>query len=79
MNADDHPFMKQFHRSNDEKRSLIIVPEEEWDAWLGCRNSEEARSFFQLYPSAFMTSEPAPKTLRKKKDSPSDGVLDLNS
>lgn len=68
MNADDHPFMNQFHRSTEEKRSLIIVPEAEWDAWLGCRNPEEARSFFQLYPPAFMVSEPAPKAAKKQTD-----------
>lgn len=60
MNADNHPFMKQFQRSKEQKRSLIIVPEAEWDAWLGCRNPKEAQLFFQLYPPAFMVSEPAP-------------------
>lgn len=65
MNADDHPFMNQFHRARDEKRSLIIVPAAEWDDWLGCRNPEEARSFFQLYPPELMVSEPAPKSSKK--------------
>jgi putative SOS response-associated peptidase YedK len=28
MNADDHPLMKRFHRTDDEKRSLIIFPKD---------------------------------------------------
>ncbi len=25
INADDHPFMKQFHKPNDEKRSIVVI------------------------------------------------------
>ncbi|MGZ3237099.1 MAG: SOS response-associated peptidase family protein [Burkholderiaceae bacterium] len=34
VNADNHPFMKQFHKPRDEKRSLVIVRPDEYDAWL---------------------------------------------
>ena len=61
VNADDHPLMARFHRPGSEKRSLVIVPRDEYDAWLGCRNPEVARSFLQEYPSTLMRAEPAPK------------------
>lgn len=67
VNSDDHELMRRFHKPGDEKRSLIIVPRAEWDNWLGCRNPEEARSFFGLYPANLMMAEPAPTIAAKKK------------
>ena len=68
VNADDHPLMAHFHRPGSEKRSLVIVPREEYDAWLGCRDPEVARSFLRQYPAELMGAEPAPKPARAKKD-----------
>ena len=61
VNADDHPLMNHFHRPGSEKRSLVIVPQDEYDAWLTCRDPEVARSFMRLYPADKMGAEPAPK------------------
>lgn len=61
VNADNHPLMQHFHRPGSEKRSLVIVPQEDYDAWLACRDPEVARSFMRLYPAEQMGSEPAPK------------------
>jgi putative SOS response-associated peptidase YedK len=61
INADQHPLMQRFHRADDEKRSLVIVPPEEYDAWLGCKNPELARSFLRLYPAELMAAAPKPK------------------
>lgn len=58
INADDHPFMRRFHKPGDEKRSLVIVRPEDYDAWLECKNPEIARTFLQLYPSELLTSTP---------------------
>lgn len=66
VNSDDHELMRRFHKPGDEKRSLIIVPRGEWDNWLGCRNPEEARSFFRLYPAELMSAQPAPSTRPKR-------------
>jgi putative SOS response-associated peptidase YedK len=60
INADAHPLMRRFHRPDDEKRSLVIVPRDEYDAWLSCRDPELARSFLRPYPSDLMAAEPAP-------------------
>jgi hypothetical protein len=27
INADDHPFMRQYHKSEDEKRMVVILNE----------------------------------------------------
>lgn len=61
VNADDHEVMKHFHRPGDEKRSLVIVPPDDYEAWLLCKDPELARSFMGLYPAELMGSEPAPK------------------
>lgn len=70
MNADDHPLMKRFHRSGEEKRSLIIVPQSEWDEWLMCKDPERARTFAKPYPAELMAAAPAPLPPRLKKTEP---------
>lgn len=50
INADDHPFMKRFHRQGEKKRSLVIVPASGYDEWLGCKDREHARTYLQPYP-----------------------------
>lgn len=34
VNADTHPFMCQYHRPEDEKRMIVVLREEDYDAWL---------------------------------------------
>ena len=34
INSDHHPFMKQFHAPKDEKRSIIVIPEQYRKDWL---------------------------------------------
>jgi putative SOS response-associated peptidase YedK len=34
INADQHPFMRQFHKPTDEKRMVVILPEDSYSAWL---------------------------------------------
>jgi len=67
VNADENPLMKRFHKPADEKRALVIVPEDEFDNWLTCTETEVARSFFALYPADKMTSREAPIPPRKSK------------
>lgn len=66
INADDHPFMKRFHKPGDEKRSLVIIHENDWDEWLDCKNPEFARLFLQHYPPELFKGEPMPQPPRKK-------------
>lgn len=34
VNADDHTFMRDFHKPDDEKRMVVILPEDSYEAWL---------------------------------------------
>ena len=34
VNADQHPFMRQFHKPEDEKRMIVILPRDRFDEWL---------------------------------------------
>lgn len=48
INANQHPFMKQFHNPNDEKRSIIVIPEESRQDWLHCDHKEANEFFFEM-------------------------------
>jgi hypothetical protein len=64
--------MKHFHRPGQEKRSLVIVPLDDYEALLDRRDPELARSFLRLYPSELMAAAPAPQTPRRKAE-PGEG------
>ena len=74
VNADEHPLMARFHRPGSEKRSLVIVPREEYAAWLECRDPEVARTFLRAYPLSLMRAEPAPMPARRRIASNSTDV-----
>lgn len=61
VNADEHEVMKRFHKPGDEKRSLVVIPYADYDAWLNCKNPELARSFMTLFPAELMSCASAPK------------------
>ena len=50
VNADDHPFMRNFHKPGDEKRMVVILAEDEYDPWIKA-SAEESRAFLKQYPS----------------------------
>lgn len=45
INADLHPLLRRMHKPGDEKRSLVIVPQRDYDTWLGCRDPDLARTY----------------------------------
>ncbi len=67
INADAHPLMRRFHKPDDEKRALVVLPPEDVDAWLQCRDPELARSFLRPYPAEAMKAWAAPTTPRAPK------------
>ena len=67
VNADDHPLMKRFHRPGAEKRSVVIIPPTEYEDWLNCKSTDEARSFLRPYPVEAMHAEPFPLPPRVPK------------
>lgn len=50
VNADDHPFMRNFHKPGDEKRMVVILGEDDYDPWINA-SAEESRAFLKQYPS----------------------------
>ncbi|PVY81036.1 putative SOS response-associated peptidase YedK [Cupriavidus alkaliphilus] len=71
VNADKHPVMNRMHAPGKEKRSVVIVPRQQWDDWLACRDPEVARTFMNLFPAEAMATEPAP-IVRRTKERPQD-------
>lgn len=55
VNADDHAFMRKFHKPEDEKRMIVILPEEQYEAWLSA-SPEESRPFLRQYPAELLIS-----------------------
>lgn len=60
INADVHSVMKQFHAPGDEKRSIVVMQDDEYLPWLQS-NPDTARSLLKLAPHQFLKSEPAPR------------------
>jgi putative SOS response-associated peptidase YedK len=75
VNSEEHPLMRRFHKPGDEKRSVVIVRPNDYDDWLTCKSTEEARSFLNLYPSELMAAVPAP--IERKKSAPPDDLQPL--
>ena len=50
VNADAHPLMRQFHKPDDEKRMVVILPQARYSDWLQA-GAQEAPDFMQLYPA----------------------------
>jgi len=61
INADGHPLMQRFHKPGDEKRSVVILPDEAWGDWLRAKSESAARGFFRGFDSGAFVAEPAPR------------------
>ena len=48
INSDNHPFMKQFHAPDNEKRSIIVIPEEYRKDWLNVDKENAHEYFFEM-------------------------------
>jgi putative SOS response-associated peptidase YedK len=59
VNADDHPLMNQYHRPDDEKRMVVILPNGSIRDWLKA-SASESREFMRQYPADRLTAEPRP-------------------
>ncbi len=67
INADRHSFMKQFHKPDDEKRSIIVIPDHLRNDWLNCKHTD-APDFFLDMPLNEFTSLPKAE-MNKSKNS----------
>lgn len=77
INADQHAIMRRTHKPEDEKRCLVIVPQEEYGNWLSCRQPEMARRWLANYPADKMLLEPKPlPVMQKPVDMPNLSLFD---
>ncbi|MGH8647125.1 MAG: SOS response-associated peptidase family protein [Gammaproteobacteria bacterium] len=61
INSDLHPLMSRFHKSGKEKRSVVVLPPDSYDAWLDAKSDAEARSLFQLFDESQFDAGPVEK------------------
>lgn len=61
VNADDHDFMRNYHKPQEEKRMVVILPEGAYGAWLEATPSE-SRDFLQQYPADLLRAEAPGRT-----------------
>ncbi|WP_262378266.1 hypothetical protein [Pseudomonas sp. WS 5532] len=50
INADDHSFMRNYHKPQDEKRMVVILPRGLYGDWLKAPASDSAE-FMRQYPA----------------------------
>ena len=44
VNADSHPVMRRFHKPCDEKRTVVVLDDNEVHAWLAAPNEDTMRA-----------------------------------
>ncbi|MBI2724920.1 MAG: SOS response-associated peptidase family protein [Polaromonas sp.] len=59
MNATDHALLKNFHRPEDEKRIVVILPESRYESWLDAP-AELSMDFIRQYPAENLVATPVP-------------------
>ena len=60
VNASGHPVMQHFHKPEDEKRSIVVLHDQDYGLWLTASQAQ-ARRLLALAPDGLLGSEPAPK------------------
>lgn len=50
INANDHRVMRQFHKPDDEKRMVVILDDQDFDAWLQAP-ANDSQAFLRQYPA----------------------------
>lgn len=63
INADHHPLMRRFHKPGEEKRSLVIIPPQQYEEWLNAGDPERAPAMLVHPEAARMKAWPAPRAL----------------
>jgi putative SOS response-associated peptidase YedK len=58
INADSHPKMSQFHKPTDEKRMVVILPEDRYQGWLRAP-TEASMAFMQPYAAENLVAQAA--------------------
>lgn len=64
VSADDHPLMSRFHAPGKDKRSVVVLDNDAWDAWLQGREESDLRRLLRTFDPERMSAEPAPRAAR---------------
>ena len=67
INVDQHPLMRQFHATTDEKRSIAVIPPELRASWLNANHTSATELLLEL-KSAEYTAYPAPRVKANPHD-----------
>lgn len=69
VNADNHELFRLFHRPQDEKRMVVILREDQYDAWLDA-SAAHAMDFMRQFPAHLLIATPEPERGKRKKTDP---------
>ncbi|WP_229676214.1 SOS response-associated peptidase family protein [Polaromonas eurypsychrophila] len=58
-NAADHALLKSYHRAEDEKRIIVILPESRYADWLDAP-PEQTQDFIRHFPADNLVATPMP-------------------
>jgi putative SOS response-associated peptidase YedK len=58
INAAEHPLMRNFHKPEDEKRMVVILPEAQYDEWLQA-SAAKSMEFMQPYQAELLIASTA--------------------
>ena len=61
IHAAGHEVMQHFHKPEDEKRSVVVLKEDNYLSWLHA-DTVQARTMLRLAPGGLLTSHAAPRT-----------------
>lgn len=62
INAGTHPIMSRMHKPKDEKRMVVILDPDDYDAWLATP-PEQALGWMRQFPADLLAAEPAPRVV----------------
>jgi len=80
INATQHELFKQFHRVEDEKRMVVILHEDQYDAWLEAP-AFVSMDFMRQFPAHLLIATAEPERGKRRKKGPDEGdvgELDLS-
>jgi putative SOS response-associated peptidase YedK len=67
INADGHPLMRRVHKPDDEKRSVVVLNDGDWDAWSLARTESDIRHFLQPFAADLFRAEADPRLVPAKR------------
>ncbi len=62
INADEHPFMRQYHKPDDEKRMVVILNDGDYGAWLEAPTID-SHSYLRQFPADGLLAEQPQQSL----------------